>query len=408
MSDYPLFSVIGLEIEYMLVDKETLDVRPVSDKILQELAQGTLSNEVALGETALSNELVMHVIELKNNGPKPLSRAIVQQFHQTLVHLQQVLEPHSLQLLPTGAHPWMDPATETQRWPHGNREIYQQYSKIFNCEGHGFANLQSMHVNLPFANGEEFKLLHNAIRLLLPLLPALAASTPFLDGRYTSMQDSRLHYYNRNQQNIKAISGEIIPEFIRSPAEYQQIILAPMYEAIAPFDPEGILQHEWLNSRAAIAKFDYGAMEIRIIDSQECVNADYAIACAIVAILRHWINHSHYFIDYPCASEPLVALYQETIHHGLMAVPTGADILQQWQLTRGAKNCREVWAQLLERVSSDIDYHSQLMLQTILAQGNLSQRIVNACGSDFSRRNLKRIYRQLGHCLMDNQQLQVS
>lgn len=407
MSNYPLFFVIGLEIEYMVVDKTTLNVCPVSDIILQELAQGKLSNEVELGETAVSNELVMHVIEVKNNGPKPLSRAIVDQFQGTLEQLQQVLEPHGWQLLPTGAHPWMDPATETQRWPHGNREIYQQYDAIFNCEGHGFANLQSMHVNLPFANDEEFNLLHNAIRLLLPLIPALAASTPFLDGRYTGMQDSRLHYYNQNQQAIKAISGEVIPEFVRSQAHYQQHILTPMYEAIKPFDRQGILQHEWLNSRAAIAKFEYGAIEIRIIDSQECVSADYAIACAIVAILRYWINHSHYFIDHPCDNAPLVDLYQQSIHHGLLAVPNGRGMLEQWQI-KSAKNCRDVWSQLLEKVGTEIDHSSQLMLQTMLAQGNLSQRIVNACGSDFSHRNLTRIYRQLGHCLMNNHQLQVS
>lgn len=408
MSNYALFSVVGLEIEYMLVDQDTLAVQPVSDVVLQQLAGGDLTNEVDLGETALSNELVMHVIELKNNGPKKLTRAIVDQFQNTVLHVSKVLDKHGWQLLPTGAHPWMDPATETQRWPHDNSEIYQQYNAIFNCSGHGFANLQSMHVNLPFANDEEFNLLHNAIRLILPLIPALAASTPFIEGRYTSFQDSRLHYYNQNQQQFKAIAGDIIPEFISSRDQYQRCILTPMYEAIKPQDPQGILQQEWLNSRGAIAKFDYGAIEIRIIDSQECVNADYAIACAIIAILRHWINHSSYFIDHPCDNAPLIDLYQQSIHHGLMAVPTGRDMYQQWQLKRPAKNCREVWSQWLEQASSAIDQQSQVILQTILSQGNLSQRIVNACGNDFSHRNLKRIYRQLGDCLLTNQQLHAS
>ena len=38
MSDYSLFSVIGIEIEYMLVDKTSLNIQPKSDVILKELA----------------------------------------------------------------------------------------------------------------------------------------------------------------------------------------------------------------------------------------------------------------------------------------------------------------------------------------------------------------------------------
>lgn len=405
MGDYSLFSVIGLEIEYMIVDKNTLQVKPQSDAILQALAGGALTNEVALGNIAVSNELVMHVLELKNNGPAPISTDIVTQFQQTLHHLHPLLDDQHLMLLPTGAHPWMDPAQETQRWPHGNREIYQQYDQIFNCHGHGWANLQSMHVNLPFANDDEFNLLHNSIRLLLPLLPAIAASTPFLDGRPTGMQDSRLYFYDKNQQKIPQITGQVIPEFVTSETAYRRDILAPMYEAIRPFDPKGILQYDWLNSRAAIPKFEYGAIEIRIIDSQECVQADYAIARAIVAILKNWINSSHYFLDVPCDTRALAALYQQCIHDGLDTAIDSSELSRQWQLRHGARTCRDAWSFLIEHVSTELDAQSQTVLETILSQGNLSQRLLRACGQDYSRATLMRLYRQLGDCLLTNQPL---
>ena len=408
MSRYSLFSVIGLEIEYMLVDKEHLNVQPKSDLLLRARAGGNLTNQVALGDVALSNELVMHVIELKNNGPKPLSRDIVIQFQKAIDNLQPLLDEHQLQLLPGGAHPWMNPAKETHRWPHGNRDIYQQYDALFNCEGHGWANLQSMHVNLPFANDDEFCQLHSAIRLILPLLPALAASTPFLEGQFGGMQDNRLYFYDKNQQRFPLITGDIIPEFIRSEEEYKKAILVPMYQAISPFDPTGILQHEWLNSRAAIPKFEYGAIEIRIIDSQECVNADYAIASLIVAVLQDWQARSHYFIDQPCDNKPLRQVYQQSIHHGLAAIADDQILHKQWQLKRGVKTCRDVWSALIERVSTDLDFLSQQALETILSQGNLSQRLLQACGSDHSLPNLKRVYRQLGNCLLANQQFSAS
>ncbi|MCX7117005.1 MAG: glutamate-cysteine ligase family protein [Legionellales bacterium] len=277
MSNYPIFSVMGIEIEYMLVDSDTLEVQPKNDQILHDLA-GLQVNEVVLGDIAASNELVMHVIELKNNGPKPPKAPIASQFQQAIMHLQPVLERYHLQLLPTGAHPWMNPMLETKRWPHGNNAIYEQYDSIFNCQGHGWANLQSMHINLPFADDPEFDELHNLIRLLLPLMPALGASSPLLEGKKTGFLDSRLHCYGKNQERIPCIAGDIIPDIIHSEEQYGREILEPIYQAISPFDPEGILQHEWINSRAAIAKFEFGAIEIRLRDTQECVNADIAIA----------------------------------------------------------------------------------------------------------------------------------
>ncbi|KTD19133.1 Glutamate--cysteine ligase, GCS2 [Legionella lansingensis] len=402
MSNYPIFSVLGIEIEYMLVDRDSLHVQPRSDELLETLA-GALVNEVVLDDIAISNELVMHVLELKNNGPKPPSRAIAEQFQKTIEQLQPLLVQQNLQLLPTGAHPWMDPLQETKRWPHGNREIYLQYDKIFNCQGHGWANLQSMHVNLPFANDEEFSHLHNAIRLILPLLPALAASTPFLNGKKTGLKDSRLYFYGKNQQAIPSISGEIIPEFIRSEEEYRQNILAPMYKAISPFDPQGILQYEWLNSRAAIPKFDYGAIEIRILDSQECVQADIAIALAIHAILKNWQSNSSYYLDKPCETPRLKTVYDKTIQEGFTVCVDDPELYRQWQLPTRSMTTRDIWSHLIERISPELDYGSQQTLEFILSQGNLSERLLYACGAEISQQTLTRLYRQLSHCLLTNQ-----
>ena len=402
MSDYSLFSVLGIEIEYMLVNKNSLDVSPQSDVILRELA-GEQVNEVELGDISASNELVMHVLELKNNGPKPPTAPIAQQFQQTIENLQPLLAQHNLQLLPTGAHPWMNPQTETKRWPHGNMAIYNQFDSIFNCQGHGWSNLQAMHVNLPFANDSEFCQLHNAIRLILPLLPALAASTPFLDGQKTGLNDSRLYFYGKNQQSIPSISGEIIPEFIRSEAEYQNTILAPMYKDISPFDPKGILQHEWLNSRAAIPKFNYKAIEIRILDSQECVQADIAIALAICAILKNWINHSNYYLDKPCDTLRLRTLYDQAIKDGFSLTVDDSELVAQWQLPKRKMTANEIWSQLIERISTELDHSSQYTLEYILSKGNLSERLLAACGNDYSKTTLSRVYRQLSHCLLANQ-----
>ena len=402
MSKFPIGSVIGVEIEYMLVDRDTLNVQPMSDIILSGLA-GQIINEVTLGEVAVSNELVLHVLELKNNGPKPLSTPIENQFQATILQLQPLLEQHHLQLLPSGAHPWMDPLQETKRWPHGYNDIYQQYNRIFNCQGHGWSNLQSMHVNLPYANDEEFNRLHNTIRLLLPLLPAIAASTPLLDGKPTGFLDTRLNYYGQNQARIPSITGDVIPDFIASESQYQEQILQPMYRDISPHDPQKLLQYDWLNSRGAMPKFADFAIEIRIIDSQECVNADIAIARAIHAILHHWDQNAHLHLEKSYPTKGLKAIYDQTLKDGLSILIDDSSILEQWQLPKRTMTVRDVWSLLIEAVSPALDDTCQRTLEHILRYGNLSERILQACHNDFSRANLTQVYRQLGDCLLANE-----
>ncbi len=405
---YSIFSVIGLEIEYMLVDRDTLNVQPKSDQIIAALANGALVNEVNLGEIAISNELVMHVLELKNNGPRPTTEPLGQYFQKAINDLQPLLKQHHLYLLPSGAHPWMNPSTETTRWPHGNRSIYQQYDKIFNCQGHGWSNLQSMHVNLPFANDEEFGALHNTVRLLLPLLPALAASTPVLDGKATGQLDSRLFFYETNQQRMPSISGKIIPEYIKSQAEYEECILEPMYREIAPHDPERILQEEWLNSRAAIPKFEYGALEIRIIDSQECVNADIAIARVIHALIKHWCDSGYYPTPPHVDTHHLKNVFDKTIHNGFKTIIDDRTLLAAWQLPQRSMNTHQVWSHLIEQVSHQLTHEDQIALEHILRHGNLSERILRACQQDTSKSTLKQVYHQLAQCLLNNQQFKPS
>ena len=63
-----LFEAIGIELEYMIVDARTLAVRPIADQLLA--AAGSVDgSDVERGAVAWSNELALHVIEIKTNGP---------------------------------------------------------------------------------------------------------------------------------------------------------------------------------------------------------------------------------------------------------------------------------------------------------------------------------------------------
>jgi hypothetical protein len=234
-------------------------------------------------------------------------------------------------------------------------------------------------------------------------LPAIAASSPILEGKITGMLNSRLHFYGINQRKIPEISGDIIPEFIQTEAEYKQKILAPMYEAITPHDPEKILQQEWLNSRAAIPKFAYNALEIRILDSQECPDVDIAIALAIHTLLKNWCQHSDYYLQNPCETKRLKRIYDGSIRNGFSTLVDDSELCQQWQLPKRSMNIRTIWSLLLERFCTDLDAHSQRILEQILIKGNLSERILRACKPNPSKDTLKSVYQKLSNCLLKNQ-----
>jgi gamma-glutamyl:cysteine ligase YbdK (ATP-grasp superfamily) len=397
----PLFAGYGVEIEYMLVARTTLDVLPVADRLLHAVA-GDYVAETEQGPLAWSNELALHVIELKTNGPAPDLAELPARFHADVRRINGLLEPLGGRLMPTAMHPWMDPHTETRLWPHEYNPIYQAYNRIFDCRGHGWSNLQSMHLNLPFADDAEFARLHAAIRLLLPILPALAASSPFAGARRTGFLDTRMETYRGNAARIPAITGQVVPETVTDQREYQAHILQPMYAAIAPLDPEGILQHEWLNSRGAIARFDRHAIEIRVLDTQECPRADLAIAAATAGVLRALVEEraSPLAAQQQPATERLAALLLEVIRDGGATRITDREYLAALGIgARGACRVAELWALLLERAPAAVAPSFAAVLEVILEQGCLAERIVRAAGREASRERLAAVYRELCACL---------
>lgn len=404
---HSLFSVVGLELEYMIVDQTTLDILPIADWLLKKLA-GEIVNEVELGEIAASNELALHVIELKTNGPKKESLKLEKHFYEGVQHLNQLLAENSACLMPTGAHPWYDPHKNMKLWPHGDQTIYKTFDRIFNCVGHGWSNLQSVHINLPFANDEEFSQLHNATRLLMPIIPALTASTPFIEGKETGFKDARLSYYGGNQKSIPSISGHIIPEYITNEQEYCKKILTPMYNAIAPFDSEAILQYEWLNSRGAIPRFDRSALEIRIVDTQECPLSDMTCVMSIIGGLKYLIRETDTYLTRPLELQRLRALYEQTIRDGLdTSLEAWPDYIKSLELAnKNIRTVRELWRALLIEKKLDIFPAYQTTLEKILIHGNLAERLLKAKDKN-PPNNLPSLYRELTECLNENRLFRI-
>lgn len=392
----PAFAGYGIELEYMIVDRETLSVLPVADRLLRALEGASAGRRVVC-----SNELVLHLVEIKNPAPHPLLEPLPAFFQAEVQGINELLAPMGGQLMPAAMHPWMDPLTETRLWPLEHAAIYQAYDRIFDCRRHGWANLQSMHLNLPFADDHEFSRLFAAIRLVLPILPALAASSPIAEGRDSGFLDLRMENYRQHPLRIPSIIGKLIPDTVTSRAEHESKIMAPMYRDLLPLDPEGVLRHEWLNQRGAIPRFDRNAIEIRVIDTQECPQADLAIAAATVAVVRALYDATWTPLaeQQGIATDALLEVMLACIRDAEQAEISDAAYLQLLGFPGRRCVARELWRHLIESTLPGHGQAWQARLELILEHGPLARRILRALGHDFSKARLAAVYRELCDCL---------
>ena len=309
--------------------------------------------------------------------------------------------------MPTGMHPWMDPVADLQLWTHEDREIYAAFDRIFSCQGHGWANLQSMHVNLPFSDDAEFGRLHAAIRFLMPLMPGLCASTPVMDGRLTGVADNRLAVYRNNCARVPSVTGAVVPEPVYTIGAYHEQILERIYRDLEPLDPRGVLREEWINARGAIARFDRMALEIRVLDTQECPRADLGFAQLIVATLRalcteRWIELS-----------ALQAWSTDDLARALGAVIEKAErtpvedgrYLRALGLRQGSASVHEVWGTLAEQAAAagQLTGDAERVIENYLGRGSLATRIRASLPAEPAREDLARVYRRLCECLADGE-----
>src|SRR5690606_37780705 len=204
---------------------------------------------------------------------------------------------------------------------------------------------QSLHINLPFQGDDELRRLHGAIRLVLPLLPALAASSPIVGGNATALCDNRLAYYRDNCARLPAVTGRVIPEVLTGRDDYRRVILDPTAAALAPFSEASVLEPEWVNARGSIVRFVRDSVEIRVIDVQEHPGMDLAVAaltCAVVERLAG-LDPSELEIH---STEMLAAVLDAAIRDADRAVVCDVPFLRCPGIAGEKAELGAIWAEL--------------------------------------------------------------
>ena len=407
---YPAYGVCGLELEYAVVDRD-LNVASLVEPALATLA-GRATSDVSLGAVGLSNEIVDHVLELKTEAP------LASLLETEAVLVEGVRRVGALladrfrgaRLLPTGMHPWLVPE-RARLWQRSGRKVYRTYERLFDTLAHGWRNVQSCHVNLPFGSEAEAIAMLNASALLVPYLPAVAASTPLVEGELGPAVCNRVAHLLTHQVKLPESQAELVPEFARSFAHYRRDVLGAMYRAVDRLPGSRPIRREFLNARGAVLKFSRTSMEVRIVDVQECVRLDVAIAAyvrwALCALARELASGALALPDHAL----LVADLRATAQAGSLArvhapflsdLPRGDDGLAPVEAVTAALVARA----RAEARADELPYLD--LVERVARSGTLSERIAAAlrphvADDDAFTETARRIYIELADCLLDNE-----
>ena len=249
----PKFTM-GIEEEYLLVDKETR-------ALIVDPPQSLMSECEALCGAQVTSELLQSQIEI---GTKVCNN--VQEAREDLVRLRKVIvdvaDRHGLAPIAASTHPfssWMDQKqTEKDRYAALTLEMQGAARRLLIC---------GMHVHVGIEDDELRIDLMNQMSYFLPHLLALSCSSPFWEGLDTGLKSYRLTVFD-------ALPRTGLPERFASYSEYQRHVGVLMDAGLIE-DSSKI----WWDLRPS-AKFP--TLETRIMDV--CTRVDDAVALAAMLV----------------------------------------------------------------------------------------------------------------------------
>ncbi len=250
---------VGIEEEFSILDARTLELVPRFEHLHGAAAADPLLRE------AVAGELISSEIEIISGAGADLHDALARQ-RERRRRLFALAVTEGVMLGATGTHPWADyreqPIIETEHYRRVEEGL--KYVAWRN-------NTFSLHVHVGVRDIDRAVRACDRLRPVLPLLLAISANSPFLDGR-----DSGLHSA-RTQSFTKSFPRCGIPDaFGGWPAYREYIEFLKRTNSIVEFT------QVWWSVRP---HFSFGTVEVRICDAQASAQESEALAGLMVACI---------------------------------------------------------------------------------------------------------------------------
>ncbi|MDO8184854.1 YbdK family carboxylate-amine ligase [Conexibacter sp. JD483] len=248
---------VGLEEEFAILDPGTLALAPR----FEELRDGAQDDPVLA--TSIAGELISSEIEIRSGRGADLADALVRQRDHRR-RLFALAQKHGIALGSTGTHPFSD---------YRDQHIIdtEHYHRVE--DGLKYVawrnNTFSLHVHVGVQGADRAVQVCDRLRPVLPLLLAISANSPYVDGR-----DSGLHTA-RTQTFTKSFPRCGVPDAFGSWSgfrDYLDFLLRT----------NSIVEYTqvWWSVRPHLS---YGTVEVRICDAQSTAGESEGLAALIVA-----------------------------------------------------------------------------------------------------------------------------
>jgi carboxylate-amine ligase len=249
---------VGLEEEFQILETGTLELSPR----FVELRQGAQERDQLLYES-ITGELISSEIEIVSGAGADLQDAIARQ-RERRRRLFALAEEHQAPLGATGTHPWADYRTQAIIDTEHYRRV-EDGLKYVAWRNNTF----SLHVHVGIRDIDRAIRICDRLRPVLPLLMAVSANSPFLDGRDSGLHSARTQSFTRSFPRCG------IPDSFGSWEAYRQYI-----EFLVRTNSIVEFTQVWWSVRP---HFAFGTVEIRICDAQSSARESEALAALIVA-----------------------------------------------------------------------------------------------------------------------------
>jgi carboxylate-amine ligase len=249
---------VGLEEEFAVLDVTTLDLVPR----FEELRDAALTEDETLAES-IAGELISSEIEIRSGRGEDLTDALERQ-REARRRLFALADARGIALGATGTHPWADYREQRNIDTDHYRRVVDGLRYVARRN-----NTFSLHVHVGVHDIDRAVRVCDRMRPVLPLLLAISASSPFLEGRDTGLASVRSQIFTKSFPRCG------IPESFGSWAAFREYVdFLIRTNSIVEYT------QVWWSIRP---HFTFGTVEVRICDAQPTARESDAVASLITA-----------------------------------------------------------------------------------------------------------------------------